>query len=81
MSNLSLLNIWSVGHFLQWMLIARFVFTNWYLFLALSLGWELLELALPYEFTEETWENKISDIAVNCMGFYLGLELRSLDNK
>jgi len=47
----------------------------------LSLGWELLELVLPYEFTEETWENKISDIAVNCMGFYLGLELRSLDNK
>jgi len=63
------------------MLIARFVFTNWYLFLALSLGWELLELALPYEFTEETWENKISDIAVNCMGFYLGFELRSLDDK
>jgi len=68
-----LLNIWSVGHFCQWFVVGRFVITNWYLFLILSIGWELLELVLPYEFAKETWDNKIADIIVNCCGFYLGI--------
>jgi len=73
---MSLLNIWSLGHFIQWTFVGRFLFSNWYLFLALSIGWELLELVLPYEFAIETWENKISDIVVNTVGFHLGLRLR-----
>ncbi len=73
---MSLLNIWSLGHFIQWAFVGRFLFSNWYLFLALSIGWELLELVLPYEFAIETWENKISDIVVNTVGFHLGLRLR-----
>ena len=71
-----LLNIWSVGHFLQWAAIGRFLLSNWYVFFLLSVGWELLELALPYEFAKETWDNKISDIMVNCLGFYLGASFR-----
>ena len=71
-----LLNIWSVGHFLQWAFVGRFLLNNWYIFLILSVGWECLELALPYEFAQETWDNKISDIVVNCLGFYLGVSLR-----
>ena len=71
-----LLNIWSVGHFLQWAAIGRFLLSNWYVFFLLSVGWELLELALPYEFSKETWDNKISDIMVNCLGFYLGASFR-----
>ena len=71
-----LLNIWSIGHFLQWAAIGRFLLSNWYVFFLLSVGWELLELALPYEFAKETWDNKISDIMVNCLGFYLGASLR-----
>ena len=71
-----LLNIWSVGHFLQWAFVGRFLLNNWYIFLILSVGWECLELALPYDFAQETWDNKISDIVVNCLGFYLGVSLR-----
>ena len=71
-----LFNIWSLGHFIQWTFVGRFLFSNWYLFLVLSIGWELLELVLPYEFAIETWENKISDLVVNTIGFYLGLRLR-----
>lgn len=73
---MSLFNIWSLGHFIQWTFVGRFLFSNWYLFLVLSIGWELLELVLPYEFTTETWENKISDLVVNTAGFYLGQRVR-----
>ena len=73
------LNLWSLGHFLQWTLVGRFLLKNWYIFFILSLGWELIELILPYEFAIESWNNKISDILVNCIGFYLGVILRKDD--
>ena len=75
-SRLVLLNIWSLGHFIQWTFIGRFIFKNWWLFAILSVGWEILELYLPYEFVKETWDNKISDLVVNTIGFVLGIWLR-----
>ena len=73
---MTLLNLWSLGHFVQWAGVGRFLLANWYVFFALSVGWELLELYLPYEFAKETWENKISDIIVNILGFWLGKRVR-----
>ena len=55
----------------------RYLLRNWYVFLALSVGWEILELYLPFEFAKETWDNKLSDVVVNTVGFVLGLRLRS----
>lgn len=69
--------MWSLGHFIQWSFLGRFVFSNWYIFFILSVGWELIELILPYEFAVETLENKISDIVVNTFGFYLGVKLKN----
>ena len=66
-----LLNLWSLGHFIQWFGIGFFTKIGWPLFLVLSIGWEILEIFLPYEFTEEVWENKISDIVVNTLGFQI----------
>ena len=74
---MSVLNLWSLGHFIQWSFLGRFVFSNWYIFLILSVGWELIELILPYEFAVETLENKISDIVINTFGFYLGIKLKN----
>ena len=74
---MSVLNLWSLGHFMQWSFLGRFVFSNWYIFFILSVGWELIELILPYEFAAETLENKISDIVVNTFGFYLGVKLKN----
>ena len=37
-----LLNLWSLGHFVQWTFIGRYLLTNWWIFLALSVGWEVL---------------------------------------
>ena len=73
---MNILNLWSVGHFVQWTFVGRFLLANWYVFFALSIGWEILELYLPFEFVNETWDNKISDLVVNTIGFYLGLRLR-----
>lgn len=70
--------MWSLGHFIQWSFLGRFVFSNWYIFFILSVGWELIELILPYEFAVETLENKVSDIVVNTLGFYLGLKLKNI---
>ncbi|MBM54336.1 MAG: hypothetical protein CMB36_04825 [Euryarchaeota archaeon] len=73
---MTLLNLWSLGHFVQWAGVGRFLLSNWYVFFALSVGWELLELYLPFEFAKETWGNKISDIVVNIVGFWLGNRVR-----
>ena len=73
---MTMLNLWSLGHFIQWSFVGRFLLKNWYIFLVLSIGWEVLELYLPYEFAKETWENKISDIFVNILGFWLGKRIR-----
>ena len=73
---MTLLNLWSLGHFVQWAGVGCFLLSNWYVFFALSVGWELVELYLPFEFAKETWENKISDIVVNILGFWLGNRVR-----
>ena len=73
---MTLLNLWSLGHFIQWSILGRFFLKNWYLFLALSIGWEILELYLPYGFAKETIDNKISDIIVNIAGFWIGNRIR-----
>tara|TARA_B100000459_G_scaffold107034_1_gene61995 strand:- start:268 stop:468 length:201 start_codon:yes stop_codon:yes gene_type:complete len=61
----------------MWFGIARYIFTNWYLFFALSIAWEILELYLPYEFAIEETANKVSDLIVNTIGFWLGIKLRN----
>ena len=73
---MAVFNLWSLGHFVQWSLVGRFILTNWYVFLFLSIGWEFLELVLPYEFAKETIDNKISDVIVNVAGFWIGNRIR-----
>ncbi|MDP6334353.1 MAG: hypothetical protein QF479_06930 [Candidatus Poseidoniaceae archaeon] len=60
----------------MWAFIGRFITVNWFVFIALSVGWEILELYLPYEFAIESNLNKISDLVVNTIGFWIGLRLR-----
>ena len=73
---MALLNLWSLGHFVQWSILGRFILKNWYVFLFLSIGWEFLELVLPYEFAKESIDNKISDVVVNIAGFWIGNRIR-----
>jgi len=46
-------------------------------FLWLSLGWEVLELTLPFEWAVESIGNKLADIVVNVLGFSLGSRFRT----
>lgn len=72
---MDLVNIWSVGHLFLW-LSAGFVFHSWCLFIFLSVMWEVIEVVLPYDFSHESWENKVADILINSVGFVLGQLLR-----
>ena len=60
----------------MWSFIGRFITTNWIAFLVVSVGWEVLELYLPYDFAIESNINKISDLIVNTIGFWIGIRLR-----
>tara|TARA_B100001250_G_scaffold393875_1_gene397108 strand:+ start:2413 stop:2610 length:198 start_codon:yes stop_codon:yes gene_type:complete len=60
----------------MWSFIGRFISTNWIAFLVVSVGWEVLELYLPYDFAIESNINKISDLIVNTIGFWIGIRLR-----
>ena len=70
---MQVLNYYSIAHFFLWLLVARWAGINWLTFLVLSVGWELLELVLPFEFAVESIGNKSADIIVNILGFSLGL--------
>ena len=69
---MSLLNLYSVAHLVIWFLAGRFTRISWTVFLIISIGWEFLELVLPFQFAEEWMGNKLADVAVNILGFYLG---------
>ena len=68
--------LWSVGHFLLWLFMGRFLLKNWFIFIFLSISWEIAEFFIPLNFAIETISNKFSDLLVNTVGFYLGLKLR-----
>ena len=67
-----LLNMYSISHFFIWSTAGRFIRTNWSVFFLLSIGWEVLELFLPFEFAIEDWGNKGMDLIVNTFGYYIG---------
>ena len=46
---------------------------NWPLFLLLSVGWEIIELFIPFNFAIETTINKITDIFMNVIGYSFGV--------
>lgn len=71
-----MLNTWSIAHLVIWFIVGRFFLKSWTVFFMLSIAWELLELVLPYEFAIEETINKITDLVVNSIGFYIGNWLR-----
>ena len=70
-------NHYSISHFLIWLLMGRYTRIGWATFLILSIGWEFLELVLPFEFAVESLDNKLGDIVVNICGFGLGSRFRN----
>lgn len=76
-----MINLYSIGHFIQWLILGRYLINSWFLFFSISLGWELIELVLPFEFAREHFFNKIADIIINCLGFYIGKNIINFNTK
>jgi hypothetical protein len=78
---MSLLNLWSLGHFFFWFSVACFVTQSVIIFIVLfllSISWEAVELAIPNDFADESWENKGMDVVINVAGFLFGTFFRWL---
>jgi len=69
---MSFINYYSVIHFIIWFVYGKYLKKSWPLFLFLSIGWEILELFIPFNFAIESSINKITDIFINIIGFSLG---------
>ena len=74
---MEIINAYSGIHLIQYFLLGRYVLSSWKIFFVISIGWEFLELILPYEFAAEIWANKFADVVFNCLGFYLGKSSRT----
>ena len=65
-------NTYSLSHFIIWYGMAQFSGIESRHMFALSIGWELLELKLPFKFARESYLNKFCDVFFNSLGFYIG---------
>lgn len=70
---MTIINHYSIIHFIIWFVYGKYFNKNWPLFLFLSVGWEVIELFIPFNFAIETITNKIMDIIINIAGYSVGL--------
>ena len=77
---MTIINHYSIIHFIIYYFIGRYTGISWLLFLLFSFGWEMLELVLQYDFAIETIPNKIADILVNFIGYGVGLYFKEKKN-
>ncbi|MBT4135173.1 hypothetical protein HOE39_02420 [Candidatus Woesearchaeota archaeon] len=68
--------MYSPVHFLIWYVLAKQTKLTWKWFFILSLSWEVFEWISSIYFTSnffvENTTNRLADIAINILGFYLG---------
>jgi hypothetical protein len=71
-------NTYSLRHLIFWYGMSQFSeLESRHMFIT-SIGWELLEIQLPFKFAQESYLNKFCDVLFNSLGFYIGK--RMLDN-
>lgn len=63
------INIYSFIHFIEYGLISFLKVIQIYHVLIISLLWEIVELFLEFEWSRESWLNKIFDVLFNFSGF------------
>lgn len=74
---MSALSFWSIGHFVLWAFVGRFLSKDWTQFFVASVGWEVIEMHIPLEMAHEMPDNIVMDIVFNILGFYFGLYMRA----
>jgi len=65
------INYYSFIHFIEYGILSFFQSIKIKHIWGISIGWELLELYLNYEWARESWANKLFDILFNFSGFYV----------
>jgi type III secretory pathway component EscU len=70
---MTFINYYSIIHFIIWFTYGKYFNKSWSLFLLLSVGWEIIELFIPFNFAIESIMNKIMDIMINIIGYSFGL--------
>ena len=48
-------NLWTVGHFLMWMFVGRYLLKSWVAVIILSIILEAFEYYVPYDIAKEVW--------------------------
>ncbi|MAG21161.1 MAG: hypothetical protein QF551_03350 [Candidatus Marinimicrobia bacterium] len=66
------LNEFTLLHLTLCFVLGRFTKIGIVPFFVLTVGWEFVELILPFQFALESFPNKIFDIAANTAGYFLG---------
>jgi len=74
---MEVVNAYTLFHLFGWFLAGRFTRIIPSLFIAVSLGWELLEMFLDYPFAIETLSNKGGDVTANFIGYFSGRYFRN----
>lgn len=74
---MEVVNAYTFFHLFGWFLAGRFTRIIPSLFIAVSLGWELLEMFLDYSFAIETLSNKGGDVTANLIGYFSGRYFRN----
>ena len=64
--------MYSIGHIAFWYGMSQFSEIEAQQMLLFSLGWELVELYLPFKFAQESYLNKFCDMLFNSLGFFIG---------
>ena len=63
------INYYSLIHFVEYGIFSLVPIIKSMHMWSISIGWELLELYLPYEWARESWLNKFFDLFFNWLGF------------
>ena len=63
------INHYSLIHFVEYGILSLLPMIKTLYMWSISLGWELLELFLPYNWARESWLNKLFDLLFNWLGF------------
>jgi len=70
-------NIDMITHFLGGLAVSAFI-KDWYIAIALIIGWDILEMLLVnkrWKMFRESPMNKARDIAIGTLGFLLGVDV------
>ena len=65
------INYYSLLHLFEYSVLALLKVIKIWHFWVISIGWEILELFLPYNWARESWSNKLFDLGFNFSGFFL----------